>query len=73
MKTFELIPTNGRKSFGHKARVIEQDNKATLLSYDSQICEFNLSNREFKMLYTDKLSNTTSSHLKAFKELYKLN
>jgi len=70
MKTFELIPTNGRKSFYGKARVIEQDNKVALLSYDSVICEVDLTDNSLKMIYTDKISNTTSSHLKSFKKLY---
>lgn len=33
MKIFELTPTNGRKSFGGKAKVIVENGIAKLLSY----------------------------------------
>lgn len=38
MKMYELIPTNGRKSFYGKARVMVEDNGTeTLYSYDTAI------------------------------------
>lgn len=69
MKTFELIPTNGRKSFNGKCRVIEQGGTVQLLSYDTIVGEINLETREYIQLWEGK-SRTTSSHIKAFKEFY---
>ena len=69
MKVFELTPTNGRKSFNGKCRVIEQEGKAQLLSYDTIVGEINLETREYTQLWGGK-SQTTSSHIKAFKEFY---
>lgn len=69
MKTFQLEPINGRKSFNGKARVIiENDEIAKLLSYDTIVAEYNLKTKE----YTDKgfFSKTTSSHINAFKHFY---
>jgi len=73
MKNFELKPTNGIKSFGNKANVSVNNDVATLLSYNTPICEFNIATNEFKMVYTEKISNTTSSHIKAFKQFYNIN
>jgi hypothetical protein len=73
MKLFELKPTNGRKSFGNKANVSVNNDIATLLSYNTPICEFNTATNDFKMVYTEKISNTTSSHIKAFKQFYNIN
>lgn len=72
MKVFELTPTNGRKSFGGKAKVIIDNGKAQLLSYTTIVAEFNTQTNEFKQVLQGKLSNTTSSHLKAFKNYYSI-
>lgn len=69
MKIFELIPTNGRKSFGGKAKVIEQDGEAKLLSYETIVAQINLETREYTQIWEGK-SATTSNHIKAFKEFY---
>ncbi len=53
MQTFELKPINGRKSFGGKARVIIENNKAKLLSYDTIVAEFTING---------KYSQTTNTH-----------
>lgn len=68
---FELSPTNGRKSFNNKAKVIVENGKAELLSYDTIVGEINLETKQYKQLWEGK-SNTTSSHIKAFKEFYGL-
>jgi hypothetical protein len=68
-QVFNLVPTNGRKSFNNKAKVIVENGKAELLSYDTIVAEINLETKEFKNLWEGK-SNTTSSHIKAFKEFY---
>lgn len=69
---FELTPTNGRKSFYGKAKVIIKGNKAQLLSYSTIICEYDTQNKSLEMLYTEKLSNTTATHLKSFKKHYNI-
>ncbi len=69
MKVFELTPTNGRKSFNQKAKVIVENGKAKLLSYSTIVAEVDLATNEFKNLWEGS-SNTTSSHIKAFKQFY---
>lgn len=68
MKTFQLVPANGRKSFYGKARVIETDKEIQLLSYDTIVAQIDKESREFTI--NGKYSNTTSSHIKAFREFY---
>jgi hypothetical protein len=68
----ELIPTKGRKSFSSKAKVIINGNKAQLLSYSIIICEYDTQNKSLEMLYKEKLSNTTATHLKSFKTHYNI-
>ena len=66
---FELSPTNGRKSFNNKAKVIVENGKAELLSYDTIVAEIDLETKQYKQLWEGK-SNTTNSHIKAFKNFY---
>lgn len=69
MKIFELIPTNGRKSFYGKAKAIETDDgEKILLSYDTQVLKIDKDGKPVK-LWNGK-SNTTSTHIKAFCEFY---
>lgn len=68
MKIFELTPTNGRKSFYGKAKVIEQDGEKILISYTTEVCKID-KNGIFQMLWTGR-SNTTTAHIKAFKSFY---
>lgn len=65
---FELSPTNGRKSFSGKAKVIVENGKAELLSYDTIVAEIDLNTNEYKQ--NGNYSQTTNSHIKAFKEFY---
>lgn len=67
MKTYELIPKNGRKSFYGKAKVkVADDGTETLYSYDTAIIERS-PNGKLKALYDgDKYGNTTASHVKSF-------
>jgi hypothetical protein len=67
---FELSPTNGRKSFNNKAKVIVENGKAELLSYDTIVATYDLENKEYKQ--NGEYSQTTNSHIKAFKEFYGL-
>lgn len=66
MKVVELTPTNGRKSFGGKAKVIITDDKYELLSYTTIVATYNKSTNEYQQLF-EKNSSTTNTHLKAFK------
>lgn len=38
MKTYELVPTNGRQSYGHKAIVQEDGDIKVLYSYATKVC-----------------------------------
>lgn len=67
MKVFELVPTNGRKSFGGKAKVIEENGVMQLKSYDTIVAEYNL--RDKTMQVFGIYSNTTVIHIKYFLEL----
>lgn len=72
MKTFELTPTNGRKSFYGKAKVIESNSdEATvskLLSYDTIVAEYH--HKDNKMIVHGWYSTTTASHINSFLEYY---
>ena len=68
MKTFELEPNNGRKSFYGKAIVIIENNVAKLKSYDTIVCEYDMNNN--KMLVFGWYSNTTAKHISAFLNYY---
>lgn len=68
MKVFELTPNNGRKSFNGKCKVIEDGGVAQLLSYTTFVAEINLETKEYKQ--HGEYSQTTNSHIKAFKEFY---
>lgn len=70
MKTFELLPIDGRKSFGHKAIVIESNGVATLRSYGTDVATIDLQTKEFVEL--GKYSQTTNRHVKAFRAYYNL-
>jgi len=68
MQAFELTPTNGRKSFYGKAKVIVENNNAKLLSYDTIVAEYNLETKEYQE--NGYYSKTTTSHINAFKSYY---
>ena len=68
MQVFELTPTNGRKSFGGKAKVIVENGVAKLLSYTTFVAEIKLDSKEYKQ--NGSYSTTTNNHIKAFKEFY---
>ena len=64
MKIYELTPTNSRKSFYGKAKVIIEDNGVEVLySYDTPIIK--KENGKLTRLY-DGWTATTGSHIKAF-------
>lgn len=68
MKTFELKPTNGRKSFGNKATVIVNDNISTLISYNTEVASYN--HLENKIVVYDYFSATTLTHINSFLNYY---
>ena len=68
MKTFDLTPTNGRKSFGNKAKVIVQDNVSTLISYNTEVASYD--HLKNKAVLNGYFSPTTMQHQNAFLEFY---
>lgn len=65
MKMYELIPTDGRKSFYGKAKVvIGSDGSETLYSYDTPIIKRDKAGK-LSRLYAG-WSATTGRHIKAF-------
>lgn len=65
MKSYELIPTDGRKSFYRKAVVqIAADGSETLYSYDTPIIKRTASGELVKLW--GGWSATTGRHIKAF-------
>ena len=67
---FELTPTNGRKSFNNKAKVIVENGIARLLSYQTIVAGYNIETKEHEQQEEKSLSLTTKSHIKAFKNFY---
>lgn len=68
MKTFDLCPNDGRKSFYNKAKVTEfDDGRAVLRSYNTDVCE--VRNGVFRRLWSGE-SATTMRHVNAFCDLY---
>ena len=64
MKTYELTPNNGRKSFYGKAAVIERDNgDIELRSYETIVAR--IRNGKFERLWSG-YSMTTMNHINAF-------
>lgn len=70
MQVFELTPTNGRKSFGGKAKVIVENEVAKLLSYNTIVAEYKIGEKQYKE--NGNYSRTTNNHIKAFKQFYGL-
>ena len=71
MKTFELNPMNGRKSFYGKAKVIEKDNgDIELQSYYTIVAR--IRNGKFERLWSG-YSSTTMNHINSFIDTYGIN
>ena len=68
MKTFELKPTNGQKSFYKKAIVINNGNISQLKSYSTIVAEYN--HKTKKMSVFGWFSKTTAFHINSFLNLY---
>lgn len=63
-EVYDLIPTNGRKSFNGKAKVIVAGNYKYLKSYDTIIGYKDRNGKAHRL--SDYRSNTTDCHIKAF-------
>lgn len=65
MKMYELTPTNGRKSFYGKAKVLlADDGTETLFSYDTPIIKRTPAGELIKLW--DGWTATTGTHIQAF-------
>ena len=62
MRVYELMPTDGRKSFYGKAKVIVNSNTETLKSYETLIAEKNTDTGEIKRLWGRMVSNNRQAH-----------
>lgn len=66
--TYELKPTNGRKSFYNKAEVIERENgDIELKSYNTIVAR--IRNGKFERLWSG-YSMTTMNHINAFTDAF---
>lgn len=66
MTTYELTPTNGRKSFYGKAVVEVEGGAKTLKSYDTRVCR--IANGKVRLLDKWDYSYTTLTHVRSFLE-----
>lgn len=71
MKIYELIPTNGRKSFYGKAKMIENNGENFLQSYNTIVCKIDKNGKFIKMW--DGYSATTMAHINSFADLFNIN
>lgn len=66
-RLYELMPTDGRKSFYGKATVlVADDGTETLFSYNTPIIRREQDGTLTALYNGDKYGNTTSRHVKAF-------
>lgn len=70
MKIYELMPTNGRKSFYGKAKVIEYEGENFLQSYNTIVCKVDKNGKFVKMW--DGYSATTMFHINDFIKLFNI-
>ena len=72
IKSLELRPIDGRKSFYGKARMVYPGfTYVSLISYDTTVCSFDLETRKF-IRHWDGYSVTTMRHINAFRHFYGL-
>lgn len=62
----ELIPTDSRKSFNGRAKIVEANGRKNLLSYSTLMCGIDSRGKIHR--YSDFQSATTNRHVKAFLE-----
>lgn len=69
MKTYNLAPIDGRKSFYGKAKVTERDDGAAVLkSYDTDVCMIDAAGN-FHRFWSGE-SATTTRHVNAFLDYF---
>ena len=73
LKTFYLMPTNGRKSFGNKCHVneytnSENDHYSDLVSYGKRVASYHHDTNEISVY--GYFSATTARHINCFLEFY---
>lgn len=71
MKIYELLPTNERKSFYGKAKVIEYGDEKFLQSYNTIVCKIDKNGKFVKMW--NGYSATTMAHINSFADLFNIN
>ena len=67
---YELIPTNGRKSFYGKAIVTESNGEKVLTSYETEVAKIDNKGRFIKLY--GGYSATTMNHINAFRIMNEL-
>lgn len=65
IRVSELTPIDGHKSFGHRAKVLEDNKSYYLLSYSTIVCEYRKADNIF-IRYWDDYSATTMRHINSF-------
>lgn len=70
VKLYDLIPTNGRKSFYGKAKIAVENGTETLLSYNTPIIRRE-ADGSLTRLYAGEPSVTTLTHIRSFSGLDK--
>lgn len=68
MKTFDLNPIDGRKSFYNKCRVEQVGNISNLRSYNTIVASYNRDTN--KMIVRGYYSMTTARHINSFLDFY---
>ena len=67
IKVYDLVPTNGRKQFYGKAKVLVLNNGSEVLqSYNTNIVEKRKDGTFIRLCDPEKLSMTTCTHVKSF-------
>ena len=66
----DLIPTNGRKSFGGKARVVSKNGWKLLYSYNTLVAGIDDGGFGSVHRFTDFQSSTTRNHIQSFLDTY---
>lgn len=74
MKSFELMPANGQKSFYNKAVVNQSENGVyTLYSYNTKVAQYDHKNYILTLSSDDShFSQTTNKHINSFLEFNNL-
>lgn len=65
LRVVELVPTDGRKSFNGRCKVIETRSRVYLMSYSTIVCYWDNNTCKFAKLWND-YSATTMRHINSF-------